>query len=347
MKKFYAIAFVLFALFIGCNRDSITNSNNEYSFNSSGAYILSEGGFSPGTAKLSFYSTAKDTFYTNIFNPGIIGLFSDGLVYSGGFLYMCEQGKYGQPGKFYKLDTNGAVLSSINAGVNPYSLAVSNNKAYLTNGSAGNVSVVDLNTFTAVKTIQVGVYPQEILAYSGKVFVCNTSLYGGQQDSTISIIDASADELIKTISVRKDPSSVCIANNKLVIGCPGDSSSARLYWLDLTTLKLTDSSTVLTNGFSKDISYNSNDNYLYYISINNNIVKYNISSKTESILIANTNPAGIFYYGYAYDATNKIHYLADAKNFSNNGRIVLYGFNGNYKKEYSTGVAPRRIVIKM
>lgn len=64
----------------GCNRDEVVNPNLPAKTDIEGVYVLSEGGFASGTAKLSYYSIKRDTFFLNIFNPGNLGLFPDGII---------------------------------------------------------------------------------------------------------------------------------------------------------------------------------------------------------------------------------------------------------------------------
>ena len=180
----------------------------------------------------------QNTSYTeDIFNPGNLGLFPDGLIFHENHLYVTEQGNFGGSGKIYKLDTLGNVLNSTTVGTNPYSLTISNNKIYITNGPASNVSVLNLSDLSLVTTISVGVYPQEILAINNKVFVANNSLFGGASDSTVSIINAETDLVEHTIIVTKDPSSLAFSNNGfLLIGCPGDENTGRIF--DRDAMKL-------------------------------------------------------------------------------------------------------------
>jgi len=344
MKKFLLVLFAAI-LFSSCNRDEIVNSVNPVVTNTHGYYILSEGTMAPGNAMLSFYSLASDTIYSNILKPGNLGLFPDGMIYYNGFLYILEQGTYGSAGKLYKVDTSGTVIQSISVGINPYSLTTANEKLYLTNGPAGNVTVVDINSFVPLKNIPCGSFPQEIISYNNLVYVCNISQYGGNADSTISVIDASKDSLIKNIYVKKDPSSLCLsANNYLYVGCYSDTTN--IFKIDLNSLDIVQVYTESDFGFDKDLSYDASHNCIYYISKTNDIVRLNLNANDFYKLIPNPNPGYIYFYGYKYDPINQYHLICDAKDFITSGYLLKYNFYGDWIKAYNTGVAPRRIVIK-
>lgn len=342
----FSLISVFVICYSGCDREDITNpivSDTE----KNGVYILGEGLFNnPGTANLSFYNQNSNNFTVNIFNPGELGNTPDGLIISGDELFITEQGNFGSAGKIYKTDTNGTVISSNSVGINPYSLAIANGKIYTTNGPAGNVSVVDKNSLATITTVAVGVYPQEILSIGNKVFVCNTSVFMGVTDSTVSVIDAVSDLVIATIKVRQSPSSLAVTNDgKLLVGCPGSSAEGMIYKIDPGNYTKLDS-LAAGNGFGKDIAVDENTENIYFISDDNNIVRLNLVTKTSEIFITNTNPSASYFFGYNFDSRKLKHYIADAKNFTNNGSLYVFDGKGTLLSTFSTGVAPRRILIK-
>lgn len=307
------------------------------------AYILSEGSYSANSSKLSLYDIMQNNFTLNIFSPGNPGLYPDGLIFYNHHLYMLEQGSYGGQGKIYKLDSNGTVLASRSFGTNPYSLAISNNKIYTTNGPSGKVKVLNLNTFEDIKEINSGVYPQEIISAGNRVFVCNESLYGGADDWTITVISSTNDSVVGKISLRKDPSSVALSNDgKLIAGCRG--AGGKIYKIDPLTLQKIDSVT-LPSGFDKDISVDLQSENLYYINYNNGVSRLNLLTRQVTDIINNTSPSS-YFYGYNYDYTRGKHYVSDAKNFITAGSVYIYNSSGVRENTLNTGIAPRRIIFK-
>ncbi len=310
------------------------------------AYILSEGGFSAGTSKLSMLDVVNNNFSDDIFNPGQLGLYPDGIILYEDHLYLLEQGSFGGSGKIYKTDTTGLVVSSEVVGTNPYSLAIANNKIYTTNGPTGNVSVLNLSDLSFVKNIAVGVYPQEIISLNDKIFVANNSLFGGDADSTVSVIDPVLDTVISTIVVKKDPSSLSVSNDGfLFIGCPGDGDNGKIFKADPSTYQLIDTISLPGFGFGKDLVQDKTNNNLYFISYINDIVKYNLDNEDIVSFVASVFPNN-YYYGYNYDYISKTHFVLDAKDFTVNGTFTLYDSTGTVIDTYTTGIAPRRILLK-
>jgi YVTN family beta-propeller protein len=262
------------------------------------------------------------------------------------YLYITEQGSYGGSGKIHKADTTGNILLSVDAGTNPYSIAIANNKIYITNGPAGNVSVHKLDDLSFIKNITVGAYPQEILAYNNKVYVANTSIYMGAQDSTISVIDADKDTVITKIIVRKDPSSLAISNDGyLLAGCPGDGDNGKIYRINAVTDTIKDTINIPVYGFGKDLAVDKKSNDLYFISYINNIVKYSANDKAVINIVSSVYPEN-YFYGYNYESESGKHYILDAKTFTVSGSLSICNNNGTNAETYTTGIAPRRVIFK-
>ena len=334
MKKLLTIVFVL------------TISFTLYAQQLSKVYALSEGGFSAGTSKLSMLDVPAANFTQSIFSPGNIGLYSDGLIFHENYLYLTEQGNYLSSGKIYKLDTLGNVINSAVVGTNPYSLAIANNKIYITNGPASNVTILNLNDFSFIKNVSVGVYPQEIISFNDKIFVANNSLFGGASDSTVSVIDPVLDSVIATITVKKDPSSFAVSNdNFLLVGCPGDENSGKVFKVNPVSFDIVESFSISTFGVGKDISVDKNSNDIFLIGYTNDIVKYNLVTQSSSLILSSVYPNN-YYYGYGFDYTMKRHYVLDAKNFTVEGSMLILDSTSTILSNYTTGIAPRRLLFQ-
>ena len=354
-KIFNSITILIFiSILSSCGRDEIITSTPITQTSSSGAFILSEGGFTPGTSMLSYYNHTSGSFNVSIFNPGALGITPDGMIKDGDNLYITEQGS-GASGKIYRTDLNGTVLASSSVGVSPYSLTEANNKLYITNGPANSVAVVDKATLTTLSTINVGLYPQEILAIGNKVFVCNTSVFSGGTDSTVSVIDAATDAVTNIIQVRKTPSALAkTTDNKVLIGCPGDVSNGIIFKVDPVTFNKIDSFKNFTKGFCKDIAVK-NSNEIYFISgdvyAEGTVELYNLNSRVSATVIPKISNE--INYGLAFDPNNQLIYVCiAASNFTSSGKFRVFSEVGFLLNEFnittgnSIGIAPRRIVVK-
>jgi YVTN family beta-propeller protein len=344
LTLFLSAALVLFQ---GCYRDEIIiNTNPSNLPNKLGVYVLSEGNGLPNQSKLSFFSFANGDFNLNITFPSVLGLYPDGLIqYNGNSMYITERGSPGGTGTIYRIDTNGIISGSNNFGINPYSLAAANGKAYCTNGPDSSVSVLDLSTLAEIKRIKVGLYPQEITTIGNKVFVINTQITGGGIDSTISVIDVINDVNIAQVRVSTSLTSVAVSNDGyLLVG-----SSARggmLYKLSPVNYAKVDSFSVNSTTITDMNVDNTSDN-LYFIRDHNSIVRLNLSDRSITAVVTPSASNGIAYInGYAYDVKTQKHYIADARDFFSNGFLYKFNSTGQLELAFQTGIRPRRILIR-
>lgn len=347
MKKLiFASILVFVSLFVitvfnGCGDETVTNP--VYVTSTSGAYILSEGTTSLNS-RLSFYSISRDSFYQSLYNGNLA--YPDGIELYNGDIYLVEQGpSFGGQGKVHILDSNGGLKISSNPfGSSPYSIVLTGQRAYITNGPGSKVTVLEMHNLAFVQDINVGVYPQELAISGNKIFVCNTSAFGGNADSTLSAIDPNSNTVTQTITLRKDPTSLksiqVTGGHELYVGCQG--GGGMIYKIEPLSCNKLDSFS-LPNGFDKDlVIYNGS---IYFISGSNNIEKLDLSTRTVSIFI--TNPGTpTYFYGYNIDPVNGKHYVLDAKNFSVDGSLYIYNTSGVLERTYTTGVGPRRVVFK-
>jgi YVTN family beta-propeller protein len=196
-------------------------------------YILSEGGFSAGTSRLDRYETSSQTYHSNVFQNGSLGLYPDGLLVHGETLYITEQGGFGGTGTIYLADTLGVVQAAADAGINPYMLALHSDKLYITNGPAGLVTVLNAADLSPVTGIGVGVFPQEIVAHGDYVYVANNSLWGGDNDYTVSVIDPATDQVINSVYVGLNPSAIApLPDGSVLVGVPWTDSGGKIYRIE-------------------------------------------------------------------------------------------------------------------
>lgn len=337
--KFIVLVFVSALFLQGCSREELVGPGPG-PVSDRGVYVLSEGNGTSASIALSYFNITDTAFTQNILTQ-TIGSYPDGLIASGNDLYMTAQGNFGSAGKIYRLDNTGNVQASNDVGTNPYSLTEASDKLFITNGPASNVSVVNKSSLSTITTIPVGAYPQEIITFGTKVFVCNTSAFGGPFDSTVSVIDAPTNLVVATITVQRDPSALAISNNsRLIIGCPGVNSY--IYLVDPTNYAKLDSFLIPT-GCNKDIAVDRDSDEIYFISgsfPSFSVEKLNLSTRTITQVMAPGNN----YYGLAYDSETDQLFVSIAPDFTNNGKLRVLT-NGT-AVDYTTGVAPRRLLIK-
>ncbi len=116
--------------------------------------------------------------------------------------------------------SNLQVTGSVSVGLNPEGIAISGDKAYVANsgfGSDNTVSVIDLNSESVIKTIQVGDYPTVIESDShGDLQVMCSGSNGDwndpndDTDGSIYVIDPLSDNVTDSLIITGHPSRLSI-----------------------------------------------------------------------------------------------------------------------------------------
>jgi hypothetical protein len=103
-----------------------------------------------------------------------------------------------------------------------FMIPVSDNQAYLTNGSiAGAVYVVDLSTLEVLGSIPVGNGPEMMVMVDDQVFVANSG--GWDYDNTLSVIDVYSQTVVGSVEVGDRPTSIIEDNDGMLwVMCSGD-----------------------------------------------------------------------------------------------------------------------------
>lgn len=160
-------------------------------------------------------------------------------------------------GKVYKVDTlSGSVAASVNVGTAPEGLCVIGNRLYVANAgnymqnyAGSSVSVIDLDSFSAIATIPVSANPQYLAAQNGLLHVSCT---GNWTDLTgvIYIIDPATNSVIHTLPLGGTPGCLWMDGSELAL--VGDSNGSVLYSYNPLSFSLINGSTnPIQNGGSE------------------------------------------------------------------------------------------------
>ncbi|WP_185957325.1 DUF5074 domain-containing protein [Gracilimonas mengyeensis] len=222
---------------------------------------------------------------------------------------------------------------------------VAEGKAYVTDLYASAVYVVDLNDNSVEEaTIPAGTNADRILAYGSYAYVANS---GFGADSTIFKIDISSDAVVDTLEVSRGPSGMAVdsegtlwvvatgyagdydENWNLI---PGTSKPGGVHGIDLST-----GEEVAFAGLSSadsDLALDENDGMIF---VNSGGVRaYDINANA---FLADTLVKGSFY-AMGYDEVNNDFYLADAKDYSSEGDIIVYNNSTAEADTFQAGIVP-------
>lgn len=339
-------ALIVFAV-TGCKKNATVTPEETPPPHTTGVYVLNEGNFGRPNSTVTLYNPDSNKTYQDIL--GSVGDTGNDVVFFGtkGFIVVNNSHKV----VIFSAETN-AVLGTIQLpNKSPRQIAVaSETKAYVTNWNTNTVTVINPTTFTIIKdSIGVGAKPEGIAIANGKVYVCNS---GWGSDSTISVIDMTTDNVIKTIAVAKGPNSVGVdADGDVFVQSsgysdwnnPANDTPGSVAVIDSKTDAVTATIPFPLGTFGHPSEIVVSKNGYALLSVKNGIAK--IDTKGNSILlssIVSTTSA----YSIAVDDVTDYIYVADAKNYVADGEVKIYDKNGNNVGSFTTGIIPGDIAFK-
>ena len=346
---------IIVAMFFSCTKDNDLKTLDEGFTH--GVFISNEGKFQANNGSVSYFDTDSNKIINNIFET-INGRSPGDIVQSVG---IC--GKYAfiivnNSQKIEVVDLRSFMAAGVITGVSypRYLIAVSDTKAYLTNGSfSGYIYVIDINNLNISDSIVVGNGPENMVISDNLVFVANSG--GWATDNTVSIIDVNTDEVIKTIEVGDCPTDlVKDVNGDIWVLCKGSV----IYNWDppYNIISETESSLVKINGESLSVEKtiiigNAGDYY--------NPKRLAISNNGESILFDESGGLYIMniqditapqtplidktFYGIEVDPASGYIYGFYSNGFESSGYMFRYDQVGNIIDSTLVGIAPNGAIF--
>lgn len=221
--------------------------------------------------------------------------------------------------KVYVIDTASlAIVKAIPVGRDPEGLVVVGDKLYVANsGGLGyltgedfdkTVSVIDLNTLTEIKKIEVAPNLQNIVADKyGDVYVISAGNYADKQPDLL-VIDSKTDAVKKNFDIPA--TSIAIHNDVAYIYKANYSYALNAYEKGYLTLNI-QNETVISEKFIAD-------------------------DKDKEIIMP---------YALAVDPISGDVFIADAKDFQNPGMVYCFDQSGKKKYSFNAGVIPGGIAF--
>lgn len=336
-------------LVASCSKDDESPTPDDNIGN--GVFIVNQGSFSASNATLTFYNTDTKKVTADIFSSanitGLGSVANDGAIY-GSKMYITVN-----VSSTLEIinPKNGKLIKHIdmkNGSTNrqPRYVAFYKNKAYITSYD-NTVAVLDTTSLEIEKFITVGRNPEQMAIANGKLYVANSGgLDFGNPDKTVSVIDLNTNTEIKKIEVPANPVSLAAdAGGDIYVISNGN------YVDVMPALTIINSTTdVVKSSATADVGYGSpiaiSGNLAYIISGSGKIQVYN----TETDAISNDNfITGNFKIATPYaiavkTSTNEV-YITDAKNYTGDGKLYIFGSNGAVKDSAVVGLNPGKIVF--
>jgi len=344
-------AIVAGTIMTGCKKDEPTPDPtipNPAMVYDNGIFITNEGPFGSGTGTVSYYSRVNSSVYNDIFeakNSFPLGNIVQSMEVFNNSAYIVVN----NAGKVEVADANTFASNGTITGFTypRYFLGISNTTGYVTEwgsgGINGAVKIVDIATKTITGTIATGKGAETMVKVGNKVFVACGG--GFDNDSVVTVINATTHTIESTIAVGANPSSLQVdTNGDVWVLCKGKYNST---WTaleqtgSLVKLNSTTNTVLLSMNFVSTLSQPSN----LVINSSKNTLYYNYDGKVYSHPIANTSLATVetinrSFYSLGIDPQSNYFYCSDAVDFSSNGKVVRYNSSAVVVDSFTVGVIP-------
>jgi YVTN family beta-propeller protein len=344
--KFLTYLALATTLMVGCDGCKEPEEIQDYGV---GVLIVNEGSFGNSNGSITWNNGSKteNNIFENV-NGAALGDVIMDVDQANGRTYIVSNNTQ----KVVVVKSNTFEYETAITGFNypRHFLKISDTEAVVSDGSGfGTLRWIDLNVNAVSSTTAVGEGPEEMILIGGSVFVCNSG--GWSVDNTVSVVDVNTKQVTNTIAVESRPVEIATdANGVIWVLCSGETqydvnwnvighTQAALVKIDPVTLATTTFTIGVLGDHPEHMAIDILNNRIYIANQNVmifDLLTYGISN--ESFVSGQAN-------GIAVDPSNGNVWVCGPTDFVSSSQIRVYNSEGNSVKNFTAGIASRKIVF--
>lgn len=312
-------------------------------------YVANQGNFSDANGTLTQYTPEDNTVSQDVVT-GLNTLVQSITVHNGvGYILANTSDRI----DVIDLETNERIGQIRDVSSPRFMVAVSADKAYVSNLFASTVTIVDLVNDEALGSIAVGMNPEDIAVSSGIAYVANFGF--GTADSTVSVIDVATDTVIETKQTGCDGPRFLEVDqeNELWVFCNGktvfnddfseiiEQTNGQVVVFDNVTgeevARIALDAQSGASSLGQDAWYDPGSNRMFLVK-GLSILVFDASTNelSETVEISGEEEIG----AVAYDGGEDVLYLGRVTGFTEAGFVSIHDMMGAELDRFTAGVAP-------
>jgi DNA-binding beta-propeller fold protein YncE len=297
-----------------------------------GVLIINEGNFLQGNGSLTYYNDSTQEIIPDIFeayNGRKLGDVVQSVQPIGDEIFIVVNNS----GKIEVVDRKNFKSTGVIQGLRSprYILPISSQKAYVSDLYENAVTIIDPKAKTILGKIPLRGWSEQMVKWNNQVWVA--SVYS----EYVYILDAQTDKLLDSLPVGKGIAKLKIVDNTIWALAAVNQDSSILASILPGEKKVGARIKLAPMANAKFFDF-INQNDLIYLLSAKGVAIYKISTQTQTLWFQKNDRN---FYSFGYNPRTAKFYLADAKDYVQNGAIYIYDLNSvEPLKSFDAGIIP-------